>query len=186
MKKFLKSIVDGIKDFLYYSVDYLIMIAIVIAVSLIIAWRINILFDDKILDDPIESSQEVKDPIEDTEEEKPKEDTPETEDTVEVEDPVESTEEVDEPIEETEDLVFNIDDENFDDAKRGDIINVKIPEDFTPSTIAQLLKDYKLIKSRTEFLTKTTEMNLDTEFTSGEFTIQKGSALEDIIKRLTK
>lgn len=177
MKKKLKSIFESIKDFLYYSLDYLIMIAIIIAVSLIIAWRINILFDNKIVDDPIESTQEVEDPIENTED---------VDDSVEDSQETEDTKEVDEPIESTEDLVFNIDDENFDDAKMGDIINVKIPEDFSPSTIAQLLKDHKLISSRGEFVTKSIEMKLDTEFSSGEFTIQKGSTIEDIIKRLAK
>lgn len=47
MKKFFESI----KDFIYDSVDYLIMITIIGIVVVVIGWRINILFEEKPLED---------------------------------------------------------------------------------------------------------------------------------------
>ena len=56
----MKNIFEDIKDFIYDSIDYLIMITIIGVVILVIGWRINILFTEKPLSDSMISLDEVE------------------------------------------------------------------------------------------------------------------------------
>lgn len=57
------KIFETIKDFIYDSVDYLIMIVIIGLLALVIGWRVNILFVDQPSDDPIASTEQSLDNI---------------------------------------------------------------------------------------------------------------------------
>lgn len=43
----MKKFGEGLKDFIYDAIDYILMIAIVLVVAGIIFWRLNVLFDEK-------------------------------------------------------------------------------------------------------------------------------------------
>ncbi len=138
MKKFF----ENIRDFIYDSVDYLIMITIIAIVVLVIGWRIGVLFEER----PMEETQAT----------------------------VEGREE-------------NSDDgqsenENTDPSKEGKIVEVVIPPGSLPSKIGEILVENDLVATSEEFISKSQEMNLDTKFKSGNYDIELGTSLENIIK----
>ena len=147
MKKFL----DAIKDFLYDSVDYIIMIGIIGLVIFIIGWRLDLLFakdaEDIISNENITMSNE--------EEESP--------DSIE-----DDGKEEEDPIEEKT------------------MITVSIPAGSNSTNIADLLASVGLIASKSDFLDKSEEMNLSTKLKAGNFNIESGSSMEEILTILTK
>lgn len=147
MKKFF----EAVKDFIYDSVDYLIMITIIAIVVVVIGWRINILFKDR----SIEENQITIDEREENNEsaEKDNTDSAETEST--------------------------------DPLNTGEIVEVVIPPGSLPSKIGEILVEKNLVETSEEFISKSQEMNLDTKFKSGNYDIENGTSLENIIKILT-
>lgn len=146
MQKFL----DAIKDFLYDSVDYIIMIAIIGLVIFIIGWRLDLLFAKDVGD--IIPNENITMENEEDEGESPN------------------------PIEE---------DPTKDNSNKT-IITVSIPTGSNSSNIADLLESNGLISSKPDFLDKSEEMNLSTKLKAGNFKIESGSSMEDILNILTK
>lgn len=171
MKRFFESI----KDFIYDSIDYLIMILIVGAVVFVIGWRINILFSEKPLDPTLSTIDEIE--SDNDEEQYPVDEnnnieTPYEEDEVDAE-----ADEVDSE----EDAYISTDNE-----ENGETINIVIPPGSLPSKIGDILQSNGLVSNKAEFVSKSQEMNLDTKLKSGTFNIKIGTSLENIVKIISK
>lgn len=148
MKKFL----DAIKDFLYDSVDYIIMIGIIGLVIFIIGWRLDLLFAKDAED--IISNENI---------------------TIKIEQEKDSPDSIEDDGKEEENPI--------EDNK---IITVSIPAGSNSTNIADLLESNGLISSKSDFLDKSEEMNLSTKLKAGNFNIESGSSMEEILTILTK
>ena len=164
----MRRITEWIKDFLYDSIDYIIMIGIIGAVAIIIGWRLDLLFakeaaelppsDEIVVESPRDNRDDYVNPEED--------------------DNLDSAN--------SDDNIDN-NDENIDENQGQAVeITVVIPPGSLPSKIASILEEHKLISSRAEFVQKTQEMKLDTKLKSGTFKIMSNSSLEEIIRIITK
>lgn len=172
MKKFFEII----KDILYDSIDYIIMIGIIGIVVFIIGWRLDLLFAKDALDLPPtndiivenDNNQETDSTSnnQDNEQvpEKPEEDTlNEDSDDIVENTPPESNESVSAPV-------------------SNNTVKITIPAGSLPSRIGSILESNGLVSSKGEFVQKSQELKLDTKLKSGEYEIESGSSLEDIIK----
>ena len=57
----MKNFLEGIKDMLYDSIDYIIMIGIIGIVVLVIGWRLDLLFAKDALDVPPKNDVVIED-----------------------------------------------------------------------------------------------------------------------------
>ena len=172
----MKKTIEGIKDFLYDSIDYIFIIGIVGAVVLVISWRLDILFASDQLDMPKENPIVVEDT-----DKTDKLDIP----SVNLEDEIDDEEyqEEDEDHENDIDLVDKGDDDNIEEPT---IVYISIPSGSLPSKIGSILEEKGLISSKGDFVMKAQEMKLDTKLKSGDFEILSGSTIEEIIKIIAK
>lgn len=167
---------DKIRDILYDSIDYVFMFAILIIVTLVIGWRLDVLFAKDALEIPDNPSIIVDNS------ERPVE-IPQV--------PDESTDEPEQPPDVSE-VAEEPEDPQVEDpavpAPPPQTVSVKvvIPEGSLPGKIGLILEDAGVISSSRDFLTKVVEMKLDTKLRSGTFNIQKGISLEEVIKTITK
>lgn len=65
-------------------------------------------------------------------------------------------------------------------------IEITIPEGINSNQLAKLLKGYKLIEDEDSFVQKFEEINKDNPIPEGDFNIEKGSEIEEIIDIITK
>lgn len=177
MKKFF----EGFKDFLYDSIDYLIVLSILGVVALVIGWRLELLFANDALDIINEDGQVIDSNIDGkdyNENENEDNDSNENRDN-----------------DSTDTTIGNenqegiIDEENNKDnevVEKGKIVKVVIPDGSLPSKIGTILEDMGLISSRGEFVQKSQELNLDTKLKSGNYDIEEGTSLENIIRIIAK
>lgn len=174
----MKKLLEVLKDILYDSIDYIIMIGIIGIVVFIIGWRLDLLFAKDALDippmdqiivdsdikdkeDPITDNQDKGQVIDGNDEEKP--------DDNEI---VENTpEEPKDPVVESE---------------NGKIIKITIPSGSLPSKIGSILESNNLVSSKNDFVLKAQELKLDTKLKSGEYEIIVGATIEEILKIITK
>ena len=178
--------VDGLKDFLYDSIDYIIMIGIIGIVVFIIGWRLDLLFakdaDDILQDDSIivereHDESQSSDPIHEDEEDELDEEDEEEESTEPI---VEDDPEPEKPVEPEKPKEPVVDDTN------STTITIDIPAGSSLASIAGILESNKLISSKTDFINKSEEMQLATKVKAGSFKIKSGSSMENILKILTK
>lgn len=173
----MKKLFEWLKDILYDSIDYIIMIGIIGIVVFIIGWRLDLLFANDALDFPIQneivvdnnSNEDIEPTLNDQENGQVIEENNE----VEPEDKVVENvpEEVKDPIDKTE---------------NNKIIKIVIPAGSLPSKIGSILESNNLVSSRNEFVQKSQELKLDTKLKSGEYNIASGSTIEEILKIITK
>ncbi|MDR7857264.1 hypothetical protein [Tissierella sp.] len=169
----LKKILESLKDILYDSVDYIIMIGIIGIVVFIIGWRLDLLFANDALDLPPKNHAIVED------------------DSAKDPDPIvddQEEQDIEEPIVE-DDIVENEPDEPKDPIVEnpvGTIIKIVIPPGSLPSKIGNILESNGLVTSKGDFVQKSQELKLDTKLKSGSFEIEVGSSLEEIIKLIAK
>lgn len=159
----MKKFSEGIKDFFYDAIDYIVMIAIIVVVAGIIGWRLNALFDEDASSSHIVQKNKIE-----TSKDKNSSDKNNTS--------VDSN-----TANKTDDKKTNDNNTNS-----NEIIKIVIPQGSPCSSIAGILQNKGLIADKGDFLAKAQEMHLDTKFKSGEFEIKKNSSIEDIIKTLTK
>lgn len=57
----MRRILEGIKDLIYDSIDYIIMLCIIGLVVVVIGWRLDILFTDDLTDNPVVDIENNKD-----------------------------------------------------------------------------------------------------------------------------
>lgn len=186
---------EKFKDFLYNSIDYIIMLIVIIAVVCIISWRLDILFvnnganstltkniennnDDKKVVENIDGDQNTEGNNEDNGEKLPEtagdantdEEAPtETAGDANEEKPAEENTAEEKPQEEKP-------------AETGGTIEVNIPAKSLPGEIGKILEQQGVVSSATDFVNKCVELKLDTKLKSGKFTFNKGASLDDIVK----
>jgi len=169
----MSKIVEKIKDILYDSFDYVVMLIIVVVVIGIIGWRLDVLFA---------SNKDIPTPPIVVEKENSKE-------PKETDEPVEPDEEVDAPIDTTVaevPPVVEVPPVETPAAPTGEKIKINIPAGSLPGKIGTILSDNGLIDSSRNFIAKAVELKVDTKLKSGDYSIPKGSTYEEIIKILTK
>lgn len=177
--KAVKNFFDGLKDFIYDSIDYFIMIAIVVGVVFIIGWRLDILFAKDTLDIPnpppiVVDGRDIHD----------KDDNNDS-DVVEADPdlPPEDDTELEEPSSGS-DLVDNPDPVTSEPATVS--ITINIPDGTLPSGIGAILESNGLVSNKNDFVIKAQSMDLDRKLQSGTFKINNTSSLEEIIKIIAK
>ena len=174
---------DKLKDFLYDSVDYLFMIGILVVVVGVIGWRLDVLFEkDTVSAQP--SDQVVVDNS--SREDFIIEISPSTPDTPQLD------EEASEDIEEAPVLPTPSEQVPTNPTPQPspppsvETVKITIPEGSMPGKIGLILQESGLITSSRDFIAKAVELKLDTKLKSGTYSINKGLALEDIVKIMTK
>lgn len=163
----MSKIVEKIKDILYDSFDYVVMLIIVVVVIGIIGWRLDILFASS-KDIPTPPAAIVENVVEPDETDEPDE----PDETVDA--PIEL------PVAEVPPVVED------PPVVKGEKIRINIPAGSLPGKIGTILADSGLIDSSRNFIAKAVELKLDTKLKSGDYSIPKGSTYEEILKILTK
>ena len=197
---------EKFKDFLYNSIDYIIMLIVIIAVVCIISWRLDILFvnnganstltkniennnDDKKVVENIDGDQNTESNSEDNGEKLPE--TAGNADGSDEEAPVETA--GDEKPADEEAPTETAGDTNEEKpaeekpqeekpAETGGTIEVNIPAKSLPGEIGKILEQQGVVSSATDFVNKCVELKLDTKLKSGKFTFNKGASLDDVVK----
>ncbi len=181
----MKNFLEGIKDMLYDSIDYIIMIGIIGIVVFVIGWRLDLLFAKDASDVPskndiiVEDNKDNKD-IKDNEDKKP-DSTIDNQDQMAEEKPNNETQD-ENPND--KDIVESTPENPDNDSKEptdGKIVKITIPAGSLPSKIGSILESNGLA-SKTEFVQKAQELKLDTKLKSGDYEIKTGSSIEDIVK----
>ena len=148
---------DKLKDILYDSTDYIIMLITILVVVLIINWRIGGLFSKSKIE------PKKKDSIEAIGGDKPDEDS---ENNGEVED--------------------NSDNEKNPEEISDEVVKVQIPDGLLPAKVGEILVENSIIEDKDEFVQKTIEMEKDTKLKSGSFEIPKNSTLEEVVNIISR
>lgn len=183
----MSNFLDKLKDLLYDSVDYIIMLGIVGLVVFIIGWRLDLLFATN-MNDTLEKNNIV---AENNTEDTPK--SPNIESENDIENPDDSEEDLDESKTDEDQAVDSNSDDNSEDTTNPEentvaeeTHHITIPSGSSSESIGELLESKNLISSSSDFVAKAEELNLSTKLRSGEYEIKSNSSLEDIIKSITK
>lgn len=196
---------EKFKDFLYNSIDYIIMLIVIIAVVCIISWRLDILFvnnganstltkniennnDDKKVVENIDGDQNNEASNEDTGEKLPE--TAGNSETSDEEAPVETAGDANANEETPTETAGDANEEKPAEekpaeekpAETGGTIEVNIPAKSLPGEIGKILEQQGVVSSATDFVNKCVELKLDTKLKSGKFTFNKGASLDDVVK----
>lgn len=196
---------EKFKDFLYNSIDYIIMLIVIIAVVCIISWRLDILFvnnganstltkniennnDDKKVVENIDGDQNTDGNNEDTSDKLPE--TAGNSETSDEEAPVETAGDANASEEEPTETAGDTNEEKPAEekpaeekpAETGGTIEVNIPAKSLPGEIGKILEQQGVVSSATDFVNKCVELKLDTKLKSGKFTFNKGASLDDVVK----
>ncbi|MDR7870813.1 MAG: hypothetical protein RIN55_08150 [Tissierellaceae bacterium] len=168
----MKTFIEKLKDFLYDSIDYLIIIAIIIGVVSVIGWRLDVLFAKDNLETTtppiiVDNGTDDKDNSDDFVDADP--DLPPTDDEEPTSDP---------------DIVDSPDQEEPTQAPTT--VTITIPDGTLPSGIGAILESNGLVNSKNDFVLKAQDMGLDRKLRSGTFKILSNSSLEEIIKIIAK
>lgn len=174
----MNKITEKIKDILYDSFDYVVMLAIVGIVVAIIGWRLDILFAKDVEEAGGKNEVVVIGPEKEihNNEEEPIENEDENEDVDENVDENNNEDEVETPIGEPVETP----------ATSGEIKKVTIPAGSLPGKIGSILAENGLIENSKDFIAKAVELKLDTKLKSGTFSIPVGSSYEEILNIITK
>lgn len=196
---------EKFKDFLYNSIDYIIMLIVIIAVVCIISWRLDILFvnnganstltkniennnDDKKVVENIDGDQNTDGNNEDTGDKLPE--TAGNSETSDEEAPVETAGDANTNEEAPTETAGDANEEKPAEekpaeekpAETGGTIEVNIPAKSLPGEIGKILEQQGVVSSATDFVNKCVELKLDTKLKSGKFTFNKGASLDDVVK----
>ncbi|TJX14198.1 endolytic transglycosylase MltG [Tissierella creatinini] len=174
----MKKIIEKIKDILYDTFDYVVMLGIVVAVVAVIGWRLDVLFASDVKDIP---ATEIHTAVgsgsstgEESEEEKNGEDGEKVDNPDGKAAEVKGTETLEEP-------------NDSQPAKpMGEMIKVEIPEGSHPGKIGSILVDAGVIDDSKNFISRAIELGKETKLKSGKFDIPKGSNYEEVIAILSK
>ncbi|MFR9301906.1 MAG: hypothetical protein ACLVKW_02460 [Fenollaria massiliensis] len=182
---------EKFKDFLYNSIDYIIMLIVIIAVVCIISWRLDILFvnngANSTLTKNIENNNEDNKVVEnidgDQDNEATNEDNGEkVKEGADSKAPAETA--GDEKPADEEAPVETAGDakDNEEKPAQTGTVEVNIPAKSLPGEIGKILEQQGVVSSATDFVNKCVELKLDTKLKSGKFTINKGASLDDVVK----
>ena len=150
--------VDKLKDILYDSIDYIIMIGIVVVVILVIGWRLDILFTGS--DVAEVPTNEVSEPI---------------------------TNEVEPKPDDTSGNQSNESPETPSNENAGSTeVQVIIPDGSLPNEIGKILQESGVIEDSKEFVNKAVELGLDTKLRSGSYSLNTNQTIEEIVLIISK
>lgn len=174
----MKGFYEALKDFLHDAMDYIMMLAIVVAVIVLIGWRLDILFAKDIVEQP--SKEDIVHNIDSKPVSKPKD-----EDSI---DPDEG-----ESPEEDANTKEPSSEEPSSDVKpdegskpSGETVQVHIPPGSMSASVGKILEEKGLVSSSKDFVQKSQELKLDTKIQAGNFKINTNSTIEEILKVITK
>lgn len=190
----MKKIINWFKDLIYNFTDYAIILCVIAGVAAILIWRFNVLFNLKIDKDtikPVTPPIEISDNDNDDKNIDDDENKDNTDDNTDVSgNNTDSNTSGNNQNNQTDNTDNNKDDEtnNNDstDVATGTEITFNIPAGTFPSKIADILLANGLIDDKQVFLTRCVELKLDTKLKPGDFTIKKGTSLDEIIKTIAK
>lgn len=165
----MKNFIESLKDILYDSMDYIIMLAIIIGVVSVIGWRLDILFTKdtaKTLDNNVIAEEVIPS------NEEPDKNTGDSEEEEDLANKNEDTSQ----LEDEEEITKN----------NVETITIDIPDGSLPSKIGSILEANGLVKSKNDFVQKAQSMDLDRSLRSGSYTFNKDSTLEDIVSTIAR
>lgn len=171
----MRNFLEGLKDMLYDSIDYIIMIGIIGIVVFVIGWRLDLLFAKDALDVPPKNSIVVED-----NENKNPDATMDNQDQI-VEEPKDEIQDEESKNNVAENAPEEPNNDQLSDPISNKVIKITIPSGSLPSKIGSILESNGLV-SKTEFVQKAQELKLDTKLKSGDYEIASGSSVEDIVK----
>lgn len=189
----LKKITEGIKDFLYDATDYILIFVIIIVISGVIAWRLDILFASEVE----KTSDNITQNLADDSSEFNSSENHDSEDDVQVvlddnenetnDDSNQSTVDNDESVinDQTQEN-SSTSDSQLHSEESSRIITVEIPDGTIAPGIADILLNKGLINNKSEFLKRAQELKLDTKLKSGVYKIKENSPLDTIIKTIAR
>ena len=174
----MKTFIEKLKDFLYDSIDYLIIIAIIVCVVALIGWRLDVLFAKDTL--------EATPPPTVTDENKPddRDDYIVDGGTDLPSNPQDKDEEASDDIVDNQSddgIVDNPDSSDFDSSSIGSV-TVTIPDGTLPSAIGSILESNELVTSKNDFVIQAQSLGLDRRLRSGTYEIPSNSSLDEIIR----
>lgn len=172
---------EKVKDVLYNSMDYIAMIVIVVAIAVIIGWRLDLLFADNHLDasneqNIAEENNQVEDSSSKKEKDKPQEDENQDKDDKKDKSQDKSNDDNEEQDQD------NAKDKDTDTDSLTKDMAIDIPDGSFPPQIGSILETEGIINDSEEFVSKAEDLQLETKLRSGSFEFPKGSTLNDIIK----
>ncbi len=183
----MKRLIGAIKDLFYNLTDFSMIIVVFLVIATVLVWRFNILFNLDITKDAIEPVHVAgNDDVTDDTTQKPDSDDIAGEPTDVTDN---GSTDVGTNIDDNEQPSDNIDTENPDettDHQPGIEVSFTIPQGTFPSAIADILLENGLITDKQDFLTRSIELDLDTRLKSGDFTIETGTELDEVIEIIAR
>ncbi len=166
----MNSFFEKLKDYLYDSIDYLIIIVIIIGVVSVIGWRLDVLFAKDTLDlptPPVIVDERDIDQDDDLHRDEDITDVA-TDLTGDDEDPAGDPDMMDMP--------------DSDNPENPTTVTVSIPDGTLPSGIGTILENNGLVTSKNDFVIQAQNMALDRRLRSGTFSIPNNATLEEVIR----
>lgn len=197
---------DKTKDLLFNTIDYVVMIVIILGIVVILGHKFELLFNKGKVDSEVAQTDESNPEVNITNEDLNNDENVENDANVDANANTDSDVDTntDENAESTEiDLTENTEENtdtneteenNNEDSKpadttpqaTGEEVKITIPNGTLPGGIGEILASQGLVSSKEDFINKAVELQLDRKLRSGEFTFKKGQSLEEIIRTIAK
>ena len=197
---------DKTKDLLFNTIDYVVMIVIILGIVVILGHKFELLFNKGKVDSEVAQTDESNPEVNITNEDLNNDENVENDANVDANANTDSDVDTntDENAESTEiDLTENTEENtdtneteenNNEDSKpadttpqaTGEEVKITIPNGTLPGGIGEILASQGLVSSKEDFVNKAVELQLDRKLRSGEFTFKKGQSLEEIIRTIAK
>lgn len=197
---------DKTKDLLFNTIDYVVMIVIILGIVVILGHKFELLFNKGKVDSEVAQTDESNPEVNITNEDLNNDENVENDANVDANANTNSDVDTntDEKAESTEiDLTENTEENtdtneteenNNEDSKpadttpqaTGEEVKITIPNGTLPGGIGEILASQGLVSSKEDFINKAVELQLDRKLRSGEFTFKKGQSLEEIIRTIAK
>lgn len=197
---------DKTKDLLFNTIDYVVMIVIILGIVVILGHKFELLFNKGKVDSEVAQTDESNPEVNITNEDLNNDENVENDANVDANANTDSDLDTntDENAESTEiDLTENTEENtdtneteenNNEDSKpadttpqaTGEEVKITIPNGTLPGGIGEILASQGLVSSKEDFINKAVELQLDRKLRSGEFTFKKGQSLEEIIRTIAK
>ena len=196
---------DKTKDLLFNTIDYVVMIVIILGIVVILGHKFELLFNKGKVDSEVAQTDESNPEVNITNEDlNNNEENVDNNVNVDANTDSDVDTNTDENAESTEiDLTENTEENtdtnkteenNNEDSKpadttpqaTGEEVKITIPNGTLPGGIGEILASQGLVSSKEDFINKAVELQLDRKLRSGEFTFKKGQSLEEIIRTIAK
>lgn len=158
----MKKFTEGLKDFIYDAIDYILIILIIVVVVAIIGWRLDVLFAND-----VGKISPIKDKKIERKIDKDNGKSNKSSKDIKSEESKENS-------------------SKKEEATTSETKTITIPKGSTCSMIANILYDENLIEDKDIFLNKVDELKMDSKLKYGEFQINTGSSIEEILDILSK